>query len=149
MKKNVSMNDVVPLIIETVNNGGKFRLYPKGISMMPLIRDSKDSVLLEKCEKIEKNDILLYRRNNARYILHRVVGTENGLAFCGDNQHVYEYGIKNDDVIAKACGVYRKEKFIKCDSFLMKLYLKYVILRRKKRILFRLIQKRLKIDSRR
>ena len=149
MKKNVSMNDIVPLIVETVNNGGKFRLYPKGISMMPLIRENKDSVLLEKCESIEKNDILLYKRANKMYVLHRVMETEDKLAFCGDNQHVYEYVITREDVIAKACGVYRKEKYIDCHSFFMKVYLVYIKLRRKKRILFRLIQKRLKIDSRR
>ena len=146
MKKNVSMNDVVPLIVETVNNGGKFRFYPKGISMMPLIRQNKDSVLLEKCESIEKNDILLYKRANKMYILHRVVETKNGLSFCGDNQHVYEYGIKKEDIIAKVCGVYRKEKFIDCNSSFMKWYLLYIKIRRKKRILFRLIQKRLKVD---
>lgn len=148
MKKNVSMNDIVPLIVETLNNGGAFRLYPKGISMCPLLREGKDSVLLEKCESIEKNDILLYRRKNGRFVLHRVIDNEKELVFCGDNHHVYEYGITEKDVIAKVGGIYRKEKFKKCDTFSMKLYLAYIKIRRKKRVFFRLADKVFKKDIR-
>ncbi|MBO5454831.1 MAG: hypothetical protein J6A69_12840 [Clostridia bacterium] len=144
MKKNVSINDIVPLIVETVNNGGKFRLYPKGISMMPLIRENKDSVLLEKCESISKDDILLYRRKEGVYVLHRVISVCDSLTFCGDNQHVYERNVPKENVIAKVCAVYRKERIKKCDGFYMKLYLKYIKLRRKKRVLFRLAGKFLK-----
>ena len=46
--------------------------------------------------------------------------------------------------MAEVCAVYRKERIKKCDGFYMKLYLKYIKLRRKKRVLFRLAGKFLK-----
>jgi hypothetical protein len=131
MKKQVSINDVAPLIESVVSRDGKFRLYPKGISMRPLLREGKDSVLLEKCTNIEKNDILLYKRPSGQYVLHRTVSVENNLVFCGDNQSFYEYGITENDIIAKVCGIYRKEKFYDLKKYNFKLYLFFIKFRRK------------------
>ena len=131
MKKQVSINDVAPLIKSVVEQGGKFRLYPKGISMRPLLREGKDSVLLTKCTCIEKNDILLYKRKSGQYVLHRVVLNKNRLVFCGDNQSSYEYGIDESDIIAKVCGIYRKEKFYDFKKYGFKFYLFFIKFRRK------------------
>ncbi|MBQ3038125.1 MAG: hypothetical protein IJD30_02985, partial [Clostridia bacterium] len=50
-------------------------------------------------------------------VLHRVVGeNKDGYILCGDNQYEYEYGIKDDMIIAKMSGYYRDGKYIPSDD---------------------------------
>ena len=82
-----SMKEIFPLIEEGIKNGGKYRFYPKGVSMLPLLREGIDSVILSLPEKIEKYDMVLYQRDDGQYVLHRVVDIKDGkYDFCGDNQ---------------------------------------------------------------
>lgn len=75
------------LIKEAISSDGEFRLYPRGTSMMPLLREGIDSVLLKKPEGVSKNDIVLYKRSNGQFVLHRVIKIKNGeYVMCGDNQ---------------------------------------------------------------
>lgn len=130
MKKNVSMNDIAPIIIETLENGGTFRLYPKGVSMRPLIRQGKDSVLLVSPETLNKFDIVLYKRENGQYVLHRLLEHENSLILRGDNEIFSEYGVKKEQIFAKVKTVYRKEKPLKKEPCDMKFYIFFIRLRK-------------------
>lgn len=104
------MKDMVGLIEEVISTGGEFRLYPRGTSMLPLIKQGKDSVILVKPSLLSVNDIILYKRKNEQFVLHRIVKI-NGkdLVICGDNQTNLEYGITVDDVIAKVSAIYIDE----------------------------------------
>lgn len=128
---NLPMSEMVGLIEEVISGAGEFRLYPRGTSMLPLIRQGKDSVILVKPGLLSIGDIILYKRKNGQFVLHRIVKM-NGekLVICGDNQTTLEYGITVSDVIAKVKAIYidetRYEGVIgdKDNHYLKKLWLK-------------------------
>lgn len=104
------MNEMVGLIEEVISDDGEFRLYPKGTSMLPLIRQGKDSVILIKPGLLSIGDIILYKRANGQFVLHRIVKINgNDLVLCGDNQTDLERGITVNNVIAKVSAVYIDE----------------------------------------
>ena len=86
----------------------------KGTSMTPLLRQNEDRVVIKKLtKKIKKGDVLLYKRPNDTYILHRVYSvTPNFLVMCGDNHLALEYNVKYDAVLGILTGVYKGDKFL-------------------------------------
>ncbi len=108
-----SMKHIFPLIEEGIKNGGKYRFYPKGTSMLPLLREGIDSVVLTETGVIKKYDIVLYQRENEAYVLHRVVKVnEDSFDMCGDNQCAIERGIKREQIKAAVSGFYRKDEYV-------------------------------------
>ncbi len=116
MFNEMKMEQMQPLIEESIKNGGNFTFYPKGTSMLPTIIPGKDTVKLCELAQIKKYDILLYKRKNGQYIMHRIVKTKyfpktNGIVFtmCGDNQVIYEHGITPDMLIAKVKSIIKPD----------------------------------------
>ncbi len=118
--------DAIGAIEEVLDSGATFRIYPKGVSMLPLIVEGRDSVVLKKSKGIpaKKHDIAFYRRNDGHFVLHRVMRIEKDGTYtmCGDNQLVLERGIRSTQIIAYVSEVYRKDKRIQTDAFLYRLY---------------------------
>ena len=74
MSKEVVIDDVIDIMIEKLNSGGTVTFTPKGKSMLPMLRDGEDVVVLSKPNgKLHLFDIPLYRRSNGAYVLHRIV----------------------------------------------------------------------------
>lgn len=118
--------DAIDVIEEVLSSGGEFRLYPKGTSMLPLIVQGRDSVILRKNkDRLKNKDIALYRRSNGQFVLHRVVKIEKDGTYtmCGDNQTMLERGIKNEQIIAYVDRVYHGEKVLCSNSFKYRVYL--------------------------
>lgn len=113
------------LIREVLASGGEFRLYPHGTSMLPLIRQGVDSVVLRQLDRPpQKYDILFYQRRDGSYILHRVKEvTANGLILWGDGQMVLEYGVTDDMVIGYVARIFQGEKELDCQGCRYRLYL--------------------------
>ena len=109
---------------QVIQRDGKYVASPVGTSMMPLLRQNSDTVLLEKPNgRLNKYDVALYKRKSGEYVLHRVMKvTECGYVFCGDNQSKYEYGICDENVIGVMTGFWRGKRFVRCDSFGYRLY---------------------------
>ncbi len=107
-----------------LDSGGEFRLYPRGTSMLPLLREGKDSVCLIKAEGIlKKNDIAFYLRDDGHYVLHRIVDvSENGYVLCGDNQTALEKYIKKEQIIGVAGRIFRGEKEVSLRGLKYRLY---------------------------
>ena len=94
--------------------------------MLPMIREGKDSVLLSPVtERLEKYDIPLYKRDNGKYILHRIVKADETFTCIGDNQFSYENGVREDQVIAVVTGFYRGEKFISVKNIGYRIYCRF------------------------
>lgn len=109
----MSMEEIVPLLKEVIESGANFRLYPHGQSMLPTLKEGEDSVLLSNPNDIRVGDIVLYRRENGQYVLHRAVKLcENHINMCGDNQFIIEKNVPASSVIAKVVGIYKKDKFV-------------------------------------
>ena len=120
-----SMEELVPLITEVIGEGGEFRLYPKGTSMRPLIRQGIDAVALASLNrKPKKGDVLLYQRENGQYVLHRLMRVEKDgtLCFCGDNQRLLEHGLTCDQVVAVVTAFFRGDKRYEASGAVMRLY---------------------------
>ena len=107
----LSMDQIVPLIQEVIDSGAEFKLYPSGHSMEPTIIEHKDSVMLSSPENLKVWDIVLYKRDNGQYVLHRIVKSYKDVFFmCGDSQIFIEKDVSKDCIIAKVSAVYKNEK---------------------------------------
>lgn len=117
-------NDILfPVIEETINSGTDVKLKVSGTSMYPLVGSRRDSVLLTKAEKLEVGDVPLYKRDDGKFVLHRIVKIENGAyGMRGDFEQKIEYPVMPDAIIAVAKGFYRHERYISGDSFWYKVY---------------------------
>ena len=86
----------------------------KGKSMMPLLREGRDVMIIERPEgRLRRYDVALYKSPDGTYILHRVLKAKaDGYVMCGDHCTECEYGITDDAVIGVLVGVIRDGKRI-------------------------------------
>ena len=128
--REINLADAISVIEEVLAGGGEFRLYPKGTSMLPLLRQGVDSVVLRrridsKKAPLKKHDIAFYRRTNGQFILHRVmkINKDGSYTMCGDNQTDQEKGILPEQIIGYVCRIYKGEKSLSMRSAKYKIYL--------------------------
>lgn len=122
-EKSFHMAELVPLMQESLSAGKSVEFSPRGISMLPMIRQGRDSVTLSPVQgKLKKFDIPLYQRDDGAFVLHRIVKVEDTYTCIGDNQFVYEPGIRQDQMIAVVTGFHRESKYIRVDAFSYRLY---------------------------
>lgn len=125
MNKEVLLDDVIGLMTEKLENGGTVTFTPSGTSMLPMLRDSKDVVVLRKHSgRLNMFDVALFRYKNGQYVMHRVIDVEadGSYVMCGDNQFVKERGVKDSDIIGVVTAFYRKGTPYSMNSILYKLY---------------------------
>ena len=126
MSKKISMDEMAPLIKEILAESGEVSFVSAGTSMLPTIRDRKDTVTLVKPQgKLKKGDIPFYQRDNGQYILHRVVYV-NGDTYvmCGDNQWENEYNVRHDQIIGVLNSIERDGKIHKVTDLSYRIYVK-------------------------
>lgn len=105
------MEELMPLIQEVLSAGQSVRIYPMGTSMLPMLRQGVDSVVLSPIKgKLQKYDIPLYQRASGKYVLHRIIAVGETYTCMGDNQLRPEPGIREDQLIAVVTAFYRKER---------------------------------------
>ena len=125
LSEPIRLSDYEELIREILASDGEFRLYPRGTSMLPLIRQGLDSVALRQLNRPpQKYDILFYKRADGSYVLHRVKAvTPTGLTIWGDNQYWLERGVTDDQIIGYAARIFRGETELDCRSLKYCMYL--------------------------
>jgi hypothetical protein len=107
-----SMEVLGPLMQERLEAGQSVRFSPRGVSMLPMLRQGRDSVVLSPLpEQLKRYDIPLYRRADGSYILHRIVETGDTFTCLGDNQFVSEPGVTRAQMIGIVSGFYREDRF--------------------------------------
>lgn len=126
MREPIQLSDYEGLIREVLASGGEFRLYPHGTSMLPLLRQGRDSVSLRRVDSpIRKGDILFYQRPDGSFVLHRVRAvTPEGLTMMGDNQPLPERRVSPDWVIGRVTRIFRDDKEVICDGQRYRWYLR-------------------------
>ena len=114
----------MPLMREQLAAGGTVTFSPRGVSMLPMLRQGRDTVTLSPIEgRLKKYDIPLYRRADGSYILHRVVGFSGGAyIMCGDNQYVMERGVPHSRVVAVVSKIRRGGRLIGMNDPIYRLY---------------------------
>ena len=119
----VHLDTLMPLVCERLNNGASVWFSPKGFSMLPMLRQGTDRVLLSPLpEKLKKYDLPLYRRDNGQYVIHRIIRVGESHTCIGDNQFDLEYGVRTDQMIAVVTAFTRGSKEISVNSLTYQLY---------------------------
>ena len=73
-QKITSADNLIPVFCERISEGQSVKFSPKGVSMLPFIREGKDSVVISPVtEGLKKYDVVLYKRDSGQYVLHRIV----------------------------------------------------------------------------
>lgn len=95
----------------------------KGVSMQPMLRAGRDTILISPVKgRLKKYDVPLYRRGDD-YVLHRVVKVrEKDYVICGDNCAAKEYGIADEQLVGVLSGFRRGDKYVSIDSRGYRLY---------------------------
>lgn len=142
-------DELLPLIRERLAAGQTIRYLPfRGVSMLPMLRQGKDTVELSPLpEKLKKYDLPVYQYPSGKVVMHRVVSVENGYYLClGDNTYEYEK-ILPEQLIGLVSAFKRADKRIEVTNRSYRLYSRLWVasfpvrraLRRLKRSLRRLL----------
>ena len=104
-------------IEKILDERGVYVSTTSGVSMMPMLRDRRDTIVVKRAEqRLKKYDVVLYRRGDS-YVLHRVIKVlPDSYVIRGDNCIAREYGIKDSDVLGVLCEFYRGERHIKVNK---------------------------------
>ena len=111
-------------LLELQLEAGEAPLRVTGSSMHPTLRDRLDTVYLKAAKgDLRKGDVILYRRENGSYILHRIYCCRDGLYdMVGDGQCSLEPDIRPDQILAVVTAVRRKGKLLKKGSVLWEFF---------------------------
>ena len=138
IERELRLEQLLPLIQEQLNAGKSVRFSPRGISMLPMLRQGMDSVVLSPLPgKLKKYDLPLYRRENGQFVLHRIVKAGETYTCVGDNQFVLESGLRQEQMIAVVTAFYRGNREVKVNSCGYQIYVRLWHLSRPIRHLWR------------
>lgn len=114
---------------EELRRSGRLVFTNKGISMMPLLRQNKDIMIIEACESGElgpKDAVLFIRETEGKknYVMHRILkqNPDGSYWIVGDNCFSGET-VKREQIIGRLTAVVRDGKRISVED---KKYLLYV-----------------------
>lgn len=117
--KILSAEELMPPLLALLEEVDCIPLVISGSSMTPFLVHRRDTVYLSKVRRpLKRGDMILYRRSNGSYVLHRIFRTESGTyTLVGDAQTSLERGIGPDQVLALVSAVCRKGKLLQPGSF--------------------------------
>ena len=109
---------------EQLAKNGKLIYTNKGDSMMPLIKQDRDLLIIKPVQgRLKKYDVPLYKRDSGQYVLHRIIKVrKNDYVICGDNRWVKEYGIRDRHIIGVLVAVIRNGKEVSVNNWKYKVY---------------------------
>ena len=111
---------------EILETHGKLVYRNVGTSMMPLLRQNRDLMIIEKRPqgRLKKYDAVLYKSKNGKYILHRILKVrKDDYIICGDHCIHREFGVKDSHILGILTGIVKDGKTIRVID---KKYLFYV-----------------------
>lgn len=109
---------------EEIERSGKIIYTNVGDSMMPLIKQGRDVLVISKPNgRLKRYDVPLYKRDSGQYVLHRILEVrENDYVICGDNRWKKEYGITDRHIIGVLTGMIRDGREIPVTDRKYRLY---------------------------
>ena len=112
-KKTVDPETFIPILKESVKNGGDVCLRVTGGSMRPFLNSEGDCVILSRADDLKRGDIVFFVRENGQCVLHRIIKIKGGAFFLtGDAQTYKEGPVNRERILAKAAGAVRRGKNI-------------------------------------
>lgn len=103
-------------IADQICRDGYVLTHSMGVSMRPMLTQRTEQLLIEKLtDQARKNDVLLYRRSNGQYVLHRVIRVRKEYYLIrGDNCYGKPEKVGFERAIGILKGFYRDEHYIDC-----------------------------------
>lgn len=114
-KQVIPMESLVQLLQVQLEEGGRASLAVTGYSMHPLLRNRRDSVALIPAGNQKKGDIILYRRENGQFVLHRIIAVEQQHYICSGDNQVMREPVTREQILAVVDGFTRKGKTYRTD----------------------------------
>ena len=119
----VQLDSLMPLFRECLEQGQNVKFSPRGTSMMPMLRQGKDSVTLSPVPaRLKKYDLPLYQRDDGSYILHRVIASGETYTCMGDNQFLKETDLRHEQMIALVTAFTRGQREYSIDHLGYRIY---------------------------
>lgn len=115
----VSPDVVMEPLLRLMEETSAVPLVVSGSSMTPFLAPGRDTVYLSSIsEPLRRGDMVLYRRDNGRYVLHRILRVSgDSYTMVGDAQSIPEPGIRREQILAIVRAVRRKDKLLQKGSF--------------------------------
>lgn len=112
-------------IKDELKEKGRIVFTNRGVSMMPLLRQNKDLMIIEApTEPYKRLDAVLFERPNGQLILHRILKVyDDRYWIIGDNCRDGE-DVPKEAVLGILTGVKRGKKTISTDDFAYKMYVR-------------------------
>jgi len=148
LNNSLSLEELFPIISEQLEHGGSASFTIHGTSMLPMLKDGKSTVrLIKPVSNPRKYDIILYRREDGSFVLHRIIEIKKEGYVCrGDNQIENEFPVKKEWVIGILTDYISDGKQISVKSFSHYVYSRFRVntafIRRAKHKLKTFIQKK-------
>lgn len=106
-------------VIRLIKEGHRAAIPVRGSSMAPFLADGRDQVLLGPVQnRLHRGDIVLFRRKNGQFILHRIVEVKKDICgkpyyyIRGDAQEIGEGPVEPQQICAVAERCMRKGKWL-------------------------------------
>ena len=121
--KQVDTGEYLSALCDLVEQGHEVSIPIAGSSMTPFLIDGRDQVFVKApVDPICRGDVVLYRRSDGSYILHRVYrvhddGDITTYDMIGDAQNKIEQGIQRKQILAVATRIQRKGRIMEPDCF--------------------------------
>lgn len=110
------------LMEELLPVGGSVEFTATGNSMRPMLFDKGSKVRLRAPNLLRRGDVILYRRENGEFVLHRIVKAGEELTVCGDAQWHPESGIRRGQVLAVMTDFTYHGRWVSCENGVYRLY---------------------------
>ena len=125
-ERNLRLEQLMPLILERLDAGQTVTFSPRGVSMLPMLRQGLDTVELSPVPaRLNKYDLPLYRRKSGQYVLHRIVAVTDAYTCVGDNQFDLEYPLHHDQMLALVTAFTRNGRRISVQNPIYQLYCRF------------------------
>lgn len=107
---------------EALKEEGKYVGPTVGVSMLPMLKEGRDSIVVRPAEgRLSPLDVALYRRGES-YVLHRVVAVrKDGYIIRGDNCYSDEW-VTDGQILGVLTEFFRGKQHVSCTE---KRYLRY------------------------
>jgi len=123
----IKTDDWMEAILPLLKEGKSVRIKPTGGSMIPFITGDRDMVEIKEVNSVlKRGDIVLYRRVNGRYILHRIYKVSGDEYYMlGDSQNYVEGPIRKEQIVAQS-EIYYKDG-VRKDNRKASMRIKYTV----------------------
>lgn len=119
----VPIAELATIIRPALSEGRAVRFIVTGTSMYPLLVPERDSVILERADKLKKRDIAFYERRDGSFILHRIIKiNKKGIWCVGDNQTIVEGPLKREQILGVVTSIIRQGREFSVKSFRYRAY---------------------------